>query len=184
MTTTTTSTPTTTTTSISTTFSDPMTTSAPTASSDTTVISDSTATSITIVTTPAPTTTSIQTTTPAVTTTTPITQATICSDSQSQTITCASGVISLTNVMFGRQSTQVCCYGATVTKYGAGVCTKSTTCSLDVTSRYTSACNSQTNCTLSVPTDVDPCSGVYKYLNAAWNCVPSGKHFFLFQYLY
>ena len=135
-------------------------------------------------TTSAVATTSNETGTSTLTTTSPITQATICSDNTRQTITCASGVISLTSAIFGRQSTQVCCYGTTVTKYGTGVCSKTTSCSLDVMSRYTALCNQKTNCTLIVPTDFDPCSGVYKYLVAKWNCVLPGKCMLQFGYFF
>ena len=104
----------------------------------------------------------------------PLTQTTVCSDDQSQNITCASGVIKITSVIFGRQDTQVCCYGNSVNFYGSGVCS-STSCSLDMTSSYSAMCDQQTMCTLNVPTIIDPCPAVYKYVKAVWDCEAPGK---------
>ncbi|XP_076022298.1 uncharacterized protein LOC143012854 [Genypterus blacodes] len=87
-------------------------------------------------------------------------------------LTCESGVISVQTALYGRANRESCSQGRPASQLNNVQCSQSGT--VDVLRRW---CNGKKRCELN--TDVfrtsDPCSGIYKYVETAYVCVPANR---------
>jgi hypothetical protein len=92
-----------------------------------------------------------------------------------KTISCSHGLINVLNAFYGRQDSEKCCFGSTVSRHGAASVCRNTNCYSNKTEYFQSNCNFKNNCTIFAFTFIDPCPGIYKYIEVSYECISIGN---------
>ena len=92
-------------------------------------------------------------------------------------------MINVKSANYGRTNNSTCCFGGTVSFYGANVVCSNTNCYMNKTDSLITACNNKTVCTFTIDISGDPCPYTYKYLDVSWECKTTNSTQSLSKYL-
>jgi hypothetical protein len=90
-----------------------------------------------------------------------------------KTISCSNGLINIVNASYGRQDSEKCCFGSIVN--GASTACSNTNCYSNKTEYFQSICNFKNNCTINAINFLEPCHGIYKYIEVSYECIGTGN---------